>query len=239
MHLILTGATGTVGSAVLTHVLSQPSITRVTILSRSPVAAADGAEKAQVIIHKDFTTYGSDVLEKLKGAEGVVWAQGIGSGEVDAKEYVKITHDYPIEAAKAFATLSDRFNFVYVSGEGATTKPSRFTPLFGRVKGQTEAELVDLMRTYPSLRVYNLRPGGVDPGNVKDPRPRPLMIKVSRVVLMPMLKALYPSAISPTKELSKVLVDLACGNGLPLEGKGIEAGGRTITNVGFRRLAGL
>jgi len=35
-------------------------------------------------------------------------------------EYVRITHDYPLAAAKAFSSLSDtgKFNFVYVSGEG-------------------------------------------------------------------------------------------------------------------------
>jgi hypothetical protein len=31
-------------------------------------------------------------------------------------EYVRITVDYPVAAAKAFSTLSDKFKFVYVSG---------------------------------------------------------------------------------------------------------------------------
>lgn len=35
-----------------------------------------------------------------------------------SREYVKITVDYPLAAAKAFSGLSDSFNFVYVSGEG-------------------------------------------------------------------------------------------------------------------------
>jgi hypothetical protein len=34
------------------------------------------------------------------------------------REYIKITLDYPVAAAEAFAGLSDSFNFVYVSGEG-------------------------------------------------------------------------------------------------------------------------
>ncbi|KAJ7610771.1 hypothetical protein FB45DRAFT_875534 [Roridomyces roridus] len=40
--------------------------------------------------------------------------------QVDKNEYVRITYDYPLAAAKAFSTLSekDHFNFVYVSGEG-------------------------------------------------------------------------------------------------------------------------
>jgi uncharacterized protein YbjT (DUF2867 family) len=87
MHLILTGATGLVGSAVLHHMLSTPSISQISILSRRPVPQAEGHTKAKVIIHKDFNTYTSDVLEQLKGAEGVVWAQGISVTQV-TKEYV-------------------------------------------------------------------------------------------------------------------------------------------------------
>jgi uncharacterized protein YbjT (DUF2867 family) len=87
MHLILTGATGLVGSAVLHHMLSTPSISQISILSRRPVPQAEGHAKAKVIIHKDFNTYTSDVLEQLKGAEGVVWAQGISATQV-TKEYV-------------------------------------------------------------------------------------------------------------------------------------------------------
>lgn len=87
MHLILTGATGLVGSAVLHHMLNTPAITQISILSRRPVPQAVGHPKANVIIHQDFTTYSNEVLNQLKGAEGVVWAQGISQTAV-GKEYV-------------------------------------------------------------------------------------------------------------------------------------------------------
>jgi uncharacterized protein YbjT (DUF2867 family) len=79
MHLILTGATGLVGSAVLQTMLTTPSITKISILSRRPVAQAEGHEKAKVIIHKDFTVYDGDLMAQLKDAKGVVWAQGISA----------------------------------------------------------------------------------------------------------------------------------------------------------------
>lgn len=83
MHLILTGATGLVGSAVLHSMLTTPSVTKISILSRRPVAQAEGHEKAKVIIQKDFATYEKGVLEELKDAHGVVWALGITSTAVD------------------------------------------------------------------------------------------------------------------------------------------------------------
>lgn len=47
---------------------------------------ADGHEKAEVIIYKDFELWPSEILQKLKGADGCVWALGISAREVN-KEY--------------------------------------------------------------------------------------------------------------------------------------------------------
>jgi len=82
MHVILTGATGTCGSAVLSYCLREPAITRISILSRKPVKQAEGHEKAHTVIHDDFEKYPSDVLEKLKGAQACIWALGISQTEV-------------------------------------------------------------------------------------------------------------------------------------------------------------
>jgi uncharacterized protein YbjT (DUF2867 family) len=88
-HLILTGATGLVGSAALAHILSLPAgqVGKLSILSRRPVPMAEGKPNVDVIIQKDFSSYDPELLEKLKGADGCVWAQGISVTQVD-KEYV-------------------------------------------------------------------------------------------------------------------------------------------------------
>jgi hypothetical protein len=251
MHLILTGATGVVGSGVLAHILSLPAgqVTRLSILSRKPIAMAEDANKphVKVIHHEDFSSYPPEVLQELKGADGVVWALGISQNEVNKEDYIKITKDYTLEAAKAFGGLSDNFKFVYVSGEGATTTPGMFTPLFGRVKGDTEAALLDLGKKMPTLKVFSLRPGAVDPYSHPEVlkavaaklRGQPLWQRAGTRALLPVLRAAYKDMVSPTKDLGRVLTDLAMGSGEPLEGKGIEGEGRTIANVGFRRLAGI
>jgi hypothetical protein len=43
--------------------------------------------------------------------------------------------DYPLAAAKAFSTLSDSFNFVYISGSGASMYP---------INGSVEASTIPL-----------------------------------------------------------------------------------------------
>jgi hypothetical protein len=57
-------------------------------------------------------------------------------------------------------------------------------------------------------------------------------------IALPVFRAV-PSIISPTRELGKVLTDLAMGDGGKLEGKGVEGEGRTVNNVGMRRMAGI
>lgn len=162
-------------------------------------------------------------------------------------EYQKITYDYPLVAARAFTTLPDPpkpFKFIYVSGEGATTSPGLFTAYFGLIKGRTEAALLALSKdsAYSNLKPFSLRPGGVDPTFHKEIHPwvpqRSGLLKASEV-LLPVFRTVISGMISPTRELGKVLTELAMGDGEPLAGNGVEGEGRTITNVGMRRLAGI
>ncbi|KAF5857712.1 hypothetical protein ETB97_005427 [Aspergillus alliaceus] len=249
MNLILTGATGLVGSAALNHILSLPAgqISQLYILSRKPVPIADGRPDVTVIEHKDFNEYSPQLLEKLKGADGCIWALGISQTQVSKEEYVKITVDYPLAAAKAFSGLSDSFNFVYVSGEGATQEPGRFTPFFGRVKGECESALIALSKKYPSLKPYSVRPGFVDaaqdPQTLAAAMKRPHYSAASNRMLLgtvgPVVRQFYSKGVSPTKDLGRFLTDLASGNGQPHTGQGVSGEGWILSNIAFRKEAGL
>lgn len=74
MHVLLTGATGLVGSSVLDAKIKIKDIKKISILSRRPVPLANNADnlKIHVIIPQDFKTYNSELLDKLKGAKGCV-----------------------------------------------------------------------------------------------------------------------------------------------------------------------
>ncbi|KAI9786690.1 MAG: hypothetical protein M1839_006241 [Geoglossum umbratile] len=267
MHIILTGATGTIGSAVLTHLLASPNVSRLSILTRTifdlPTSDSNGnsfdLEKAKVIEHKDYLSYPDELLKgKLAGAEACIWAQGISQSEVGedravrcgvqgvrlmqgaGREYVHITHDFPLAAARAFATLplpGGRFNFVYVSGEGAD-QTEKSMLLFGRIKGRAERALLALPASglsLTSLRIYNVRPGYVYPA--ASHRSRRFLLKIADAVIAPIMMQLAPGRMSPTGELAKVLADLAIGDGEPLPaGTGVEDEGRLLRNVGIRRL---
>lgn len=76
MHIILTGATGLIGSAALDILLHDSQVTKISILSRSPVSQAWGHEKVDLIHVKDFASYSPELLRRLEDAHGVVWALG-------------------------------------------------------------------------------------------------------------------------------------------------------------------
>lgn len=87
MHLILTGATGTVGFPILRQCLVSPQITHLSILAWRDFRLPPDldATKARVLVHKDFSVHGPEILAQLEGAEGCIWAQGTSQNGVRAE----------------------------------------------------------------------------------------------------------------------------------------------------------
>ncbi|CAK7201140.1 hypothetical protein SEUCBS139899_003842 [Sporothrix eucalyptigena] len=243
MHIILTGATGLVGGAVLDAMLGIPEITRISILTRRPVPMledrikandpiASNKERVRVILHKDFNKYDDSLLKgELKGAAGVVWALGISQLVVSKEEYLVITKDYTLAAAEAFKkipaedpskTSTEPFRFVYVSGLGAETKPGLMTQRFGKIKGEVEVKLAEMTNKDPApgerpFLGSSVRPAGVDPHNHATLAPYvpdvpSISLKLTRVLLAPVLRVTYPSIMSPTAPLGVFLAKQAMGS---------------------------
>jgi hypothetical protein len=162
------------------------------------------------------------------------------------REYVTITKDFPLAAAKALSTLShteEPFRFIYVSAYGATTNPGKFTSLFGRVKGEAERELSELHT--PKFHVETVRPCHVDAANhdaLKPHIPSPGMVyNVLNLVLGPIIRTVLHSLHSPTERLGPFLTEMAMGRydkDLDAGGNGILNlnGSRILDNVAFQRL---
>jgi hypothetical protein len=233
--------------------------TSIPWLSDKPPAGTPSTNKhtqIEVIEHKDFSKYPPDLLEKLRGADACIWSLGVSQNDVSAELYTKITKEYSTAAAKAFATLSDgsdgrQFKFIYVSGEGATLHPRPWTPIFGRVKGETERTLLEISKTAefsPLLAVYSVRPGAVD-GKHQPWIWKPIFANkrsaFQRFYFPPIMAIIRwgvagEAMHSPTEELGRVLVNLAIGEKSDAfeVGPGVDAGGegRTLGNKKLRML---
>ncbi|CAN8098818.1 unnamed protein product [Discula destructiva] len=226
-------------------------ITKISIISRRPVRMAEDAKdpRINVILHKDFEKYDSALLNQLNGARGVVWALGISQTEVDAEQYVKITKDFTLRAAEAFQTLGTEaqpFHFVYVSALGATLQPGRFTPIFARVKGETETALAEMRKANPAFHSLSIRPAGIDAtfhDAIQPYLPAPGLVK--RLLLPPLaalVRTFFVSISSPTEPLGRFMTEMAMGKwDMKYSGVGVEKIGQfpVLENTAFRRLAGL
>ncbi len=116
------------------------------------------------------------------------------------------------------------------------------------MKGRTESDLLALSKdsAFSNLRPFSLRPGGVDPAEHKEihsfiPQKKAAWVKALDGVMFPVLYATLPRMISPTRDLARVLTDLALSDGKAFGEKeeGVSGEGRTLNNVAMRRLAGL
>jgi hypothetical protein len=143
------------------------------------------------------------------------------------------------EKGKPLLMLSMSYGLLIAVNSADPTEHT-FT-LFGKIKGRCEKDLLALPESDPSygaLHVYNVRSGWMDPP--EHHRSRPFLRKyVTDGTLGPIFRVLVPSAVTPTGELSKVMLDLAIGDGKPLQGPGIEANGRTVRSSAIRRIGAL
>lgn len=156
------------------------------------------------------------------------------------RQYHEITYDYPLAAARSFATLhpDSPFVFVHVSGEGATQSPGTFTPIFGRVKGQAESALFELGKKNPMFRVYNVRPAIVDWANHPEIHPFIPKQEMYKVAVAAAVRPFWKNFMTPTRNMGKVMTELAMSRGEPLEGPTVGMEGRLIPNTHLRQMGG-
>jgi hypothetical protein len=112
---------------------------------------------------------------------------------------------------------------------------------FGKIKGRTERQLLDLAKANDSLEVVNVRPGGVDFTGHTEIQEQ-LKEKNSnfglrsKSALFSVLGVASPSMLTPTRLLGQFLTDLALGRRTALKGAGVLEDGGIVSNAGMLRI---
>ena len=202
IKVLLFGASGMVGTAVLRECLADPQVVRVATIGRS--AASLHSAKLEEIIHADLSNYDS-IETSLRDFDACFFCLGVSSANSSEDDYRRVTYDYTLAAANALVLLNPRMTFVYVSGAG-TDSSGAGRIMWARVKGRTENALLAL----PFAAAYMLRPGIIQPLHGIRSKTRSYRVFYSlSAFLLPVLRALFPNHVLTTTQIGSAMLNLA------------------------------
>jgi uncharacterized protein YbjT (DUF2867 family) len=210
MNILIFGATGMVGQAVLRECLLDPGVTRVVAIGRSParetpMGRLPEAAKLEDLQHTDMYDY-SGIEDRLTGFDACFFCLGVSSAGMSEPAYTRVTYDLTLAAASTLARLNPQMVFTYVSGRSTDSTESG-SVMWARVKGRTENALLKL----PFRAAYMFRPGVIEP--LDGIRPKSRVYRAAYVLLMPYLslvRFLWPqAALTTTRQVGKAMIAVA------------------------------
>jgi hypothetical protein len=139
MKILLFGATGSAGAAVLEACLAASIVDEVRVITRRPLMHT--SPKLRTFVHKDFLNYAT-VEEAFRSVDACLFCLGISATQVPQEEYRTITYSYTLAAANMFKAKCPGAAFHYISGQGTKAGSRMF---WARVKAQTERDLIELV----------------------------------------------------------------------------------------------
>ena len=177
MNVLLFGATGMVGDAVLHECLNDAHVGSVLAIVRSPLVVRH--PKLRELRRADFFTY-DDIAAELATVDACFFCLGVSAAGMSEAAYTRQTYELTTAAARALAAAHPGATFCYVTGQGADSS-ERGRIMWARVKGKTENAILAL-----PLDGYMFRPGFIRP------RPGGIAPKAWYRVLYPLVRPLYP-----------------------------------------------
>jgi hypothetical protein len=196
-NVIITGASGMIGSLVLEECLSSSLVQKVTSVTRKPSGL--NHPKLIEVIHTDFTDY-SAISHFLTDQDVCFFCIGVYTGQVPRDEFNRITIDYTLAFAGALRAANSLMRFCFLSGQGAdSTEKSRV--LFARAKGIAENGLIGL--GFEGIHIF--RPGYIYP---VVPRKEPnFTYRMMRLLWCP-VSSVYPNIGVTSVRLATRMVEV-------------------------------
>lgn len=198
--VVIFGATGMIGKAVLLECLEDERINEVTCVVRKPLETAH--QKLRVLICKDFNKL-DELSSKIQGYNACYYAIGIPSSGLSEDDYNRITYEYTIAAAEMLLVNNPNLIFCYVSAQGADSS-EKGNKMWARVRGKTENTLM----SYPFKKFYSFRIGYVLPmkGVESNVRNYQIFYSLSRP-LYGLIKH-FPSFACTSVEVAKAMINV-------------------------------
>lgn len=193
-RVLITGATGMIGSLVLQHCLDSDEVDAVISLLRRPSGITH--KKLEEIIVTEFLNLDENVA-CFEHIDIVYYCQGVYTGAVDRELFRRITVDYPEALAKVLITKNPHLRFCLLSGAGADRK-EKSRIMFAMDKGAIENRLSQM--GFSAFHAF--RPGYIYPVT---PRKKPNFSYRLWRWLYPLIKLLGSNASIRSTELAQAM----------------------------------
>ncbi|MEW8051216.1 MAG: NAD-dependent epimerase/dehydratase family protein [Candidatus Thiodiazotropha sp.] len=192
--VLITGATGMIGSLVLQHCLQDNGVEKVVSLLRRPSGVVH--EKLEEIIMIDFLGLDANA-PCFEGIDIVYYCLGVYTGAVDREMFRRITVDYPEALAKILIAKNPAIRFCLLSGAGAD-RNEKSRMMFARDKGAIENRMSRM-----GLKSFHaFRPGYIYPVT---PRHEPNFSYRLWRWLYPLIKLMGANASVKSTELARAM----------------------------------
>jgi uncharacterized protein YbjT (DUF2867 family) len=198
MKVLLFGATGMVGQAVLRECLRDDTIDNVLAIGRTSTGVTH--PKLRELLQRDLFDPAAVPEAGLRGYDACFFCLGVSAAGMSEADYTRLTFDLTLAWARVLARLQPALTFLYVSGAGTGGKA-----MWARVKRRTEEALLAL---FPSA--YMVRLAMLLPMNREVSRTR--WTRISYTVLrplLPLIRAIAPGAVITTEELGRAMIRAA------------------------------
>ena len=205
MKIIVFGATGMIGQAVVKEAIAASHIDAIMIVGRSAAHIAD--PKANELIVNDLFNL-SLIEESLKGYDACVYCVGVSAAFMSEQTYIRLTHDLTLSVAETVLRLNPQSTFVYVTGQG-TDSSEVGNSMWARVKGKTENALLKMS----FKAAYMFRPGAILP--MDGIRSKTKLYDALYVILAPLvgiIRKINTAWIPTTCDMGQAMLKVADGN---------------------------
>ncbi|MBL8788381.1 MAG: NAD-dependent epimerase/dehydratase family protein [Deltaproteobacteria bacterium] len=221
LRVLIFGASGMVGAAVLDTCLDDPRVTSVLVVGRSPVGRTH--EKLTEIQHADLFDL-VPISSHFTDVDACFFTAGVSAAGMKEADYTRVTYDLTLAVAKVLVVVNPAMAFLYVSGAG-TDETEKGRSMWARVKGRTENALLALgFRRAVMVRLAGLIP-------LKGTRSKVALYRWSYRLawpVLPLVSKLAPSLVTTPKKLGRAMIAAALGEGpVHMNPKDIERLGRS------------
>ena len=198
--VIITGASGMVGKAVMLQCLDSDSITEVLIVNRKPLGIQHSKLKELLLV--DFMDL-SQVESQLQGFDACFFCAGVSSSGMSEERFHNLTYDLTINFAEIFVKCNPHSLFTYVSGQG-TDRTEKSKIMWARVKGKTENKLLSL----PFRKAYMFQPNYIHPE--RGVKSKVKLYNLMYTIFSPFyfLLKLIPNATTSSTSLGNAMINL-------------------------------